>query len=206
MLCVLGPKEEIGFSCVDGCDSMISGNGRSPGPYIQFDRWCVDGILMRAWPRLPNPSKDFQTQEMNRGPWTDTISSGIPKLRNKCWNKAFAISVAEGRLLRRIRWQALVNLSTVMRMQVWLSDGGRSVIKSIWCMTMVAWEMGVEPLFLQSNDGVSQPLTNWTASLVIPGHQYRWRRSERVCCLPGCIEPGEECHESIRVIHKVDVM
>ncbi len=74
--------------------------------------------------------KAFQTCEMNWGPRSDTISSGMPKFQKMCWNSDSAVSRAVGRPLRGINLHALENRSNATRMQVNPSELGRSVTKS----------------------------------------------------------------------------
>ncbi len=72
----------------------------------------------------------FQTREINWGPRSDTMSSGIPKYRNTWLNRVSAVSMAVGRPLRGRRRQLLENLSIMTRIHVLPSEGGRSVMKS----------------------------------------------------------------------------
>ncbi len=146
---------------------------------------------------------------MNWGPLSDTMSSGIPKFRKMWWKRVSAVSKAMDNPRRGICLQAFENLSTTTKMVVYLSEGGRSVAKSF-----PRWDQGRCGMGSRTNlpsgrrRGVEvmaqteQLLTKRATSWAMLGHQYRFRRSERVRWMPGWPDPGEVWMESRRVRRK----
>lgn len=122
-------------------------------------------------------------------------------------NISSAVFMVNRRLLRVISQSFLENLSTLMRMQVYPSELGRSVMKSSpmcdqgWC------RMGRGRSFPAGNfRGLfyiahsERPATYLLTSLSMFGHQKQSCRSERVRSAPGCPVPNEECLYSSRAI------
>jgi hypothetical protein len=69
----------------------------------------------------------FQNRDENLGPWSETMSTGSPWIRKTCCSMSLAVTLADGSLGRGIKWVALENRSTTVRMVVLPSDGGRPV-------------------------------------------------------------------------------
>lgn len=143
--------------------------------------------------------KARQTLEMNCGPLSDTISSGIPKFRNTCSKSNSAVLKAVGRPLRGISLQALENLSMVTRIHVFPSEGGRSVTKSTPRCDQGCCGMGSGNSFPEGKCRGTlvmaqswQPWINSLTSWCIPGHQYFCWIDAHVLVAPGWPVPTEE--------------
>ncbi len=115
--------------------------------------------------------KFFHTLEMNWGPRSDTISSGMPKYLNTWLNICSAVSIAVGRFLSGIKRQDLENLSTTtthVTFGCWqISDEVHSMVQ-VWpwshskskcdhgltpSVTMVGWLWATGEVY-QLEDGV----------------------------------------------------
>ncbi len=106
--------------------------------------------------------------------------------------------------------QNLENRSTMTRMQVLLSDDGRSVMKSTPRCDQGRLGMGNgtslpegrwRELLEMAQSG--QPWTNLLTSLAMFGHQKRSLSSERVALAPGWPVPSEVCDEWMRGVRCV---
>ncbi len=134
---------------------------------------------------------------MNCGPRSDMISSGTPKFLNTWWNRCSAVSKAVGSPQRGINLHAFEKRSTATRTQVFPSDSGRSVTKSIPMCDQGRRGMGRGTSLptgrlrgVEDMAQTEQLRTYRMTSRDILGHQYQAWRSERVRWLPGCPEPG----------------
>ncbi len=117
---------------------------------------------------------------------------------HNCGIRNSAVSMAVGRPLRGINLQAFENRSTATRIQVNPSELERSVTKSTltWDHRRRGIGRGTNlPAGRRCGDlemaQTEHPRTYWETSRAILGHQNRAWRSERVCWLPGCPEPGK---------------
>ncbi len=125
------------------------------------------------------------------------MSSGTPKFLNRWWNKCSAVSRAVGNPRRGISLQAFEKRSTATRMQVFPSELGRSVTKSIPMWDQGRRGMGRDTSLptgrwrgVEDMAQTEQLRTYLMTSRDILGHQFWAWRSERVRWLPGCPEPG----------------
>ncbi len=139
---------------------------------------------------------------MNWGPRSETISSGRPKFLKTWLNIHSPVSKAVGSPLRGINLHAFEKQSTVTRTQVLPSELGRSTTKSIpYLGPGPSWDWQWHEFAYWEVSGrlrhgkTKQLRTYRMTSRVILGHQNRTWRSERVCVLPGCSEPGILCTE-----------
>ncbi len=139
---------------------------------------------------------------MNWGPRSETISSGRPKFLKTWLNIHSPVSKAVGSPLRGINLHAFEKQSTVTRTQVLPSELGRSTTKSIPYLDQGHRGTGSGTSLPTGRcQGVfdmaqtKQLRTYQMTSRVILGHQNRTWRSERVCVLPRCPEPGILCTE-----------
>ncbi len=139
---------------------------------------------------------------MNWGPRSDTMSSGIPKYRNTWLNRVSAVSMAVGRPLRGRRRQLFENLSTMTRIHVLPSEGGRSVMKSTPRCDQGRFGTGRgrslpdgrwRGFFEMAQS--EHPCTNLRTSRAMLGYQKRSFSSERVPLAPGWPVPRDECAE-----------
>ncbi len=115
------PTGGDGSSCAGLLGSMPGGNVRVLGFSAQPDKLTVTPSRWR---------KAFHTWEINSGPRTETISSGIPKFLKTWVNSSSAVSRAVGNPRRGINLQASEKRSTATRIHVWPADLGKSVTKS----------------------------------------------------------------------------
>ncbi len=122
------PSQWTGSKSPGGHGRRFVGNGQFPESFSPFVwGWYPDDKLMVTPRSLKNP---FQTRETNCGPWSDTMSSGMPKYLKTELNNNSAVSMAVGRPLRGRSRQDFENRSTITSMHVLPPESGRSVIKS----------------------------------------------------------------------------
>ncbi len=141
-------------------------------------------------------------REMNLGPQSDTMSSGMRKCRITWLNRFSAVSMAVGRPLRGRRRQLFENLSTMTRIQVLPLEGGRIVMKSTpKCDHGRAGTGNGRSLpdgrwrGLLEMAQFGHPCMNILMSRAILGHQKRSFSSERFPLAPGWPVPRYECAE-----------
>ena len=92
--------------------------------------WEWNAIL--NWRSVPSKSNNVrQNLPVNRGSWSDIITSGRPCSRKTLSTKIWAYSMAVTSFFHRARCTILVNLSTKTTMAVKPFDFGKSVMRSV---------------------------------------------------------------------------
>lgn len=144
------------------------------------------------------------TLDVNCGPRSHVISSGIPKYLKIYWNRSLAVINAVGRAGNGMNRTDFENRSTVTRIVVLPWDFGRSVTKST-----EMWDQGrsgvgnglslpagsVHGTLLCAQD--KQDYTTACISSSILGHEYLSLRRGCVRCAPGCPVPSTVCAQII---------
>lgn len=122
-----------------------------------------------------------QTLDMNCGPLSLTISSGIPTYLNTCWNSNLPMAKVDGMAGSGMRHRDFERRSKITRIVVFPCDSGKSVMKS-----RAKWDHGHAGI----GKGISLPAgrvrgtlvwahveheyTTHFTSLDMWGHQYFW--------------------------------
>lgn len=70
-----------------------------------------------------------QKEEVNCGPQSETMWSGSLWRQTIFCTKSWAVVLAEGKWLQRVKWTILVRQSMTIKATVWPSDTGSSTMK-----------------------------------------------------------------------------